>query len=367
MIFSTTKLAAITAALTSTVAAQTWTSCNPLHTTCDPNPALGMAIDVDFRKGQVNSFVEAGSPEYGSDGATFTVAASGQAPQLISVFYIMFGRVEITMKAATGAGIVSSLVLQSDTLDEIDFEWLGADPHEVQSNYFGKGQVTDYNRGQFHPMDKNNQEEFLTYIFDWTKDRTEFYVDGVLVRTLTFAEADDNQYPQSPMQVKFGAWSGGDPANAPGTIAWAKGPTNFADGPFHMVVRDVKVTDYSTGKEYVYSDNSGNWQSITAVDGEVNANEGNLDQPRATATAAAADNTGPAPTIPAGGIGTDEATAQQTGWPWDSADRPAAGSVPEGWRMTEEGKLVPIGAGAALRPCLLLLVPFFLGAALLRL
>ncbi|EEY18830.1 extracellular cell wall glucanase Crf1 [Verticillium alfalfae VaMs.102] len=101
-----------------------------------------MAIDVDFANGAVDTFIEAGSPTYGRDGVSFTVAASGQAPQLMSLFYIMFGRVEITLKAAPGAGIVSSLVLQSDTLDEIDFEWLGADPHEVQTNYFGKGQVT---------------------------------------------------------------------------------------------------------------------------------------------------------------------------------------------------------------------------------
>jgi beta-glucanase (GH16 family) len=44
----------------------------------------------------------------------------------------MFGKVEVAMKAAPGAGIVSSVVLQSDTLDEIDWEWLGADPDEVQ-------------------------------------------------------------------------------------------------------------------------------------------------------------------------------------------------------------------------------------------
>ncbi|KAH6700169.1 hypothetical protein VD0004_g5111 [Verticillium dahliae] len=356
-----TLAAAAAAAFSTLTAAQTWTDCNPLTTTCEPNTALGMAIDVDFANGAVDTFIEAGSPTYGRDGASFTVAASGQAPQLMSLFYIMFGRVEITLKAAPGAGIVSSLVLQSDTLDEIDFEWLGADPHEVQTNYFGKGQVTSYNRGQFHKMDKNNQDEFLTYVFDWTKDRTEFYVDGTLVRTLTPADADDNQYPQSPMQVRFGAWSGGDPANAPGTIAWAKGPTDFAQGPFSMVVRDLKVIDYSTGKQYKYTDNSGSWQSIEAVGGTVNANEGNADQVAVTATAAA-ETGGPAPTVPPGGIGTDEATAQQTGWPWDAADRPNGGSVPEGWRITEEGKLRAIGAGASLRPHVLLLaLSFFAG------
>ncbi|ROT37467.1 cell wall protein [Sodiomyces alkalinus F11] len=361
MIFSRSRLSAVAAALlTSTsVSAQTWTDCNPLETTCEPNTALGMAINVDFTDGPVNSFVEAGNPTYDDDGVTFSVAASGQAPQLMSIFYIMFGRVEINMKAAQGAGIVSSLVLQSDTLDEIDLEWLGADPHEVQSNYFGKGLVTNYNRGQFHHMERNNQEEYLTYVIDWAKDRVEFHVDGTLVRTLTYDEADDNQYPQSPMQVKFGAWSGGDPANAEGTIAWAKGPTDFSQGPFHMAVRSIAVTDYSTGREYRYTDNSGNWQSIEAVDGEINANEGKADEIQPTATAAA-DDRGPAPSVPPGGIGTDENTAQQSGWPWEGDDRPAGGSVPEGWRMTEEGKIMPIGAASSLRAPHTLFIPISL-------
>src|SRR3569833_2551022 len=111
-----------------------------------------MAINVDFTKGSVNSFVASGgTPTYGPDGVTFTVARPGDAPQLTSVFYIMFGRVEFTMKCAPGAGIVSSLVLESDDLDEIDMEWLGADSSEGLSNYFGMVQTGSYDRGQFNP------------------------------------------------------------------------------------------------------------------------------------------------------------------------------------------------------------------------
>ncbi len=75
-----------------------------------------MSIDVDFTQGEVNSFTASGTPTYGSDGATFTVRQSGDAPQLTSVFYMMFGRVEFSMKAAPGAGIVSSFVLQTDDM-----------------------------------------------------------------------------------------------------------------------------------------------------------------------------------------------------------------------------------------------------------
>ena len=128
----------------------------------------------------------------------------------------MFGHVEFQLKSAPGVGIVSSAVLQSDDLDEIDWEWLGGDSSQVQSNYFGKGQTTTYNRGAFHP-DPNNQAEFHTYAIDWTADQIAWQIDGKTVRTLS-PDQSQGQYPQTPMMIKIGAWSGGDSSNAPGTI-----------------------------------------------------------------------------------------------------------------------------------------------------
>ncbi|UZP44057.1 hypothetical protein NXS19_011869 [Fusarium pseudograminearum] len=265
---------AATALLLSSVSAQTWSSCNPLHSTnCPNNDALGMSIDIDFSKGAVNSFAASGSPKYDNEGVSFTVSRANDAPQLASLFYIMFGRVEITMKAAPGAGIVSSLVLQSDDLDEIDIEWLGSDNDEIQSNFFGKGQTTSYNRGEFHDI-TNTQGEWITYTIDWNKDRILWMVGGTVIRTLNAGDAPDNQYPQTPMQVKFGSWAGGDPnTNPPGTVKWARGPTDFSKGPFTMKVRSVIITDYSTGDEYKYKDQSGSWQSIESIGGEINGNE----------------------------------------------------------------------------------------------
>lgn len=270
---SASALAATATLLLETASAQTWSSCNPLQSAqCPADTALGMTINVDFTKGSVNSFAASGSPTYGPDGVGFTVHQGGDAPQLNSLFFIMFGRVDITMKAAPGAGIVSSLVLQSDTLDEIDIEWLGASPNQIQSNYFGKGQTTTYNRGQFHDV-SGTQANYITYTIEWTKDQILWIAGGTVVRTLNANEAEAGQYPQTPMQVKFGAWAGGDPNfNAPGTVTWAMGPTDYSAGPFTMAVKNVVISDYSTGKEYKYTDTSGSWQSIQAVDGEVNGN-----------------------------------------------------------------------------------------------
>ncbi|PQE15379.1 glycosyl hydrolase family 16 protein [Rutstroemia sp. NJR-2017a BVV2] len=341
--------AAATALLSSRFTfAQTYSSCNPLYASgCPANTALGKSIDIDFTKGEVGSFTSSGAVTYDSNGASFTVSKSGDAPTLSSIFYIMFGKVEISMKAAPGAGIVSTLVLQSDDLDEIDMEWLGADDTEVQTNYFGKGMVTDYNRGAFDPA-ANNQGQFITYTIEWTAEQLVWSVGSTVVRVLTPATADTNQYPQTPMQIKFGAWSGGDSSNAAGTISWARGPTDYSDGPFTMVVQSIAVTDYSTGTQYKYGDESGNWTSIEAVGGSVNGNVPGSATVIQTAGAAAA--TSGSPSIPAGINNGNSAT--RTGYPWVAGTQTVsqvtwstAAGIPSGWEISSEGKIVPTSTG----------------------
>lgn len=310
-----------------------------------------MTVNVDFRKGAVNSFAASGSPSYSSgNGASFTVARGGDAPQLNSLFYIMFGRVEITMKAAPGAGIVSSLVLESDDLDEIDIEWLGANPDEMQSNYFGKGRTTTYNRGQFHAV-QGTQAQWIKYTIDWTQDRIVWMAGGKVVRTLTQKDAAEDQYPQTPMRIKFGSWAGGDPStNAPGTVSWARGPTDYSKGPFTMQVQSVVIADYSTGKEYRYKDTSGTWGSIEAVGGAVNGNFNSNKSPLTiTASAAQPAATTAQVSVPVGGIGRDgsPATRTQTGWPWVAGANPTGGTIPSGWYMTPEGKIMRSNTGVA--------------------
>ncbi|KFY01260.1 hypothetical protein V490_01000, partial [Pseudogymnoascus sp. VKM F-3557] len=328
-------LAAASISLLSTPAtAQTTSDCNPRFTTCPADPALGRAISVDFTQGAVDSFTPQSNPTYEADGVHFTVAAGGQAPQLVSRFYIMFGKVSLTMKAAPGAGIVSSVVLQSDTLDEIDFEWLGAASTEVQSNYFGKGDVTTYNRGAFHETTEN-QQEFVTYDIEWTATQIIWSVGGSVVRILTPETADTNQYPQTPMQVKFGSWSGGDPANPQGTIDWSRGPTDYSKGPFNMIVKSISITDYSTGTSYEYKGNSGNMADIVAVDGEIGADKG------ATATSNEAPAvTSLSPSVPAG-LGSSDDNGSPT---------VAVEGVPSGWVVSSNGKIVPINSGSACKP-----------------
>ncbi|MCP8719751.1 MAG: glycoside hydrolase family 16 protein [Asgard group archaeon] len=268
MRFSTLAAIASTLFLSTTSAS----TCNPLTSSdCSPDPALGSSFLETFddnlgshfeslnKKGDI-TFSE-------SDGLSLTINDRFDNPSIKSNFYIMFGHVEVVLKGAEGLGIVSSFYLQSDDLDEIDIEMFGGDPYQWQSNYFIKGNTATYDRGGYHDI-SNPLENYHTYTIDWTEDELTWSVDGAVIRTIPKDNAQG--YPQSPMAIYAGIWAGGDPDNQPGTIAWAGGITDYSKAPFTMHIKSILVADYSSGKSYSYSDQSGTWESIKAEDGEVN-------------------------------------------------------------------------------------------------
>ncbi|KAA8632185.1 hypothetical protein SMACR_09528 [Sordaria macrospora] len=263
-------VASAIALLASSALAQVTTDCQPLNKTCPPDPALGMDYSWTF-----NSTPKAwawettvGTVDFDNDnGAAFTINKQGDSPTLRSKFYFFWGRTEIWMKAAHGKGIVSSVMFLSDDLDEIDWEFVGGEATSVQTNFYGKGVIESSIPGK-HDVPGNAQEEFHNYTTDWTKDYLDFYIDGNKVRTLLPAEANNTQYyPQTPMRLSLGIWAGGDPRMPNGTKEWAGGETDYNAGPYTMHVKSVQVTDYSDGKEYVYGDRSGAWESIKVVEG----------------------------------------------------------------------------------------------------
>lgn len=92
-------------------------------------------------------------------------------------------------------------------------------------------------------------------------------INGNVVRTLNFADAvGGTNYPQTPCNIRIGNWVGGDPSNSPGTIQWAGGPANMAQGPFNLIVQSVKVTNYNPAQSYKYKDTSGSFESIEILD-----------------------------------------------------------------------------------------------------
>jgi len=138
------------------------------------------------------------------------------------------------MRAAAGTGIVSSIVLESDDLDEIDWEFLGGNTAQVETNYFGKGNTTVYDRAIYYPI-ATPQDTFHTYAIDWTSSQIQWIIDGTVVRTLAYADANGgSNFPQTPMVLKLGNWAGGADGEPEGTIEWAGGKTDFSKSPFTM-------------------------------------------------------------------------------------------------------------------------------------
>ena len=53
--------------------------------------------------------------------------------------YIWYGKISGKIKSSRGKGVVTAFILLSDTKDEVDFEFVGADLDNVQTNYYFQG------------------------------------------------------------------------------------------------------------------------------------------------------------------------------------------------------------------------------------
>lgn len=270
----------LVAALAPTTLAQTFSKCKDDLPSCPVNAAQkdpklearfgsGGTPPAGFKQSQCK-----GKQQYDDGGVALVVEESGDCPAVESEQYFFFGLVEVKMKAAPGAGIVSSIVMESDALDEVDWEFIGGEDYRVQSNYFGKGDTSSFDRMVYVPT-ANNQGVAHTYGVNWTSAALTWLVDGVPVRTLLYEDAKGGtRFPQTPMKLKVGAWAGGDAdKNAEGTVEWAMGgkpgSTNYADGPFSMYVESINIINYSPAESYSYGDNTGSYQSIKIEGGEL--------------------------------------------------------------------------------------------------
>lgn len=212
---------------------QTFTDCDPRQKDCAPNPALGTTYNKTWDKGstelgaQLWNVTEGSSLiTFGNSGADLTLVQSGQSVTAQSKFYIMWGTVEILFRAAAGQGIISTVVLLSDDLDEIDVEIKGGNHTHFSTNYYGHG-----NLSQGFAKDyalQGPQDDFHNYTIVWGQDKIDWLINGQQVRTVGYAPS--GLYPQTPAMIKFGIWAAGDMKDAPGTVEWAGGKTDWKQG-----------------------------------------------------------------------------------------------------------------------------------------
>lgn len=53
--------------------------------------------------------------------------------------YVWYGKISGKVKSSRGKGVVTAFILLSDVKDEIDFEFVGSDLANVQTNYYWQG------------------------------------------------------------------------------------------------------------------------------------------------------------------------------------------------------------------------------------
>jgi endo-1,3-1,4-beta-glycanase ExoK len=134
-------------------------------------------------------------------------------PEISTFMSLGYGLYEARMRSAAGAGLDTGFFTYTGppfgvpSHDEIDFEFLGKNPHTVQINYFtnGKGQ-----HEYMVPLDFDASQSFHTYAFEWMPDKIRWYVDGKLVHE-TPAGAE---IPSNPGRLFLDIWSGSSDEDA---------------------------------------------------------------------------------------------------------------------------------------------------------
>lgn len=132
--------------------------CDPLHSnsldSCAPAPACksqdyqltsldGLTSNQDYLgDASKSNWVYSGTPKVFENQVLLTLSEDGESSSgtlLASASYLWYGKVSAQMKSSRGVGVVSAFILLSDVKDEIDFEFIGADVQNVQSNWYFQG------------------------------------------------------------------------------------------------------------------------------------------------------------------------------------------------------------------------------------
>jgi beta-glucanase (GH16 family) len=146
-----------------------------------------------------------------------------------STRYIKYGKISAKLAAIPVPGVVTTFITMSPTKDEIDFEFVGSDQNEIQTNVFYKG-IVEYNVHNTKEPISSNIALPHVYEIDWTSETLKWSVDGKLVHNITretsispMTPPGERWFPNTPSQIQIAVWDGGSSPDE-GTSKWAGGP-----------------------------------------------------------------------------------------------------------------------------------------------
>ncbi|EUC39984.1 glycoside hydrolase family 16 protein [Bipolaris oryzae ATCC 44560] len=246
---------------------------------------LGDASKINWQsQGDPTPYTDPGT---GKKSTLLTMAQGSSGTLLASTHYVWYGKICSKVSSAQGKGVVTAFILMSDVKDEIDFEWVGADINNVQSNYYSQG-VTVYTNGKNLTVPNGNAvEKEHKYCIDWTEDTLTWSVDDQELRKLERSDTWNStagrfDYPQTPARVMLSLWPAGLPTNAKGTVEWAGGEIDWnspymVNGYYAARFSEVTIECYDPPpqaqikgkKTYKYTDKAGTNNTVAITDDEV--------------------------------------------------------------------------------------------------
>lgn len=202
---------------------------------------------------------------------------------LSSTRYVWYGKVGARLKTSHDAGVVTAFIMFSSVQDEIDYEYVGNNLTQVQTNYYFEG-VQNWTHST-NVSTTDTFDNYHLYEVDWHEDHIDWLIDGEVSRTLlknsTFnATSGEYMFPQTPARIQISIWPGGNATNPVGTRSWAGGEINWDSsdiqdyGYYYALLQGVNVTCYdppagtvkngSVSYEYISSENfTQNYVAIT--------------------------------------------------------------------------------------------------------
>lgn len=110
---------------------KTYNNWSNLDSMADNSKYLGNATKYDW--------VFSGYPKVQDGNLLLTMPKNSVGTLIANNHYIWYGKISAKIKSSRGAGVVTGFILLSDTKDEIDYEFVGADLTAVQTNYYFQG------------------------------------------------------------------------------------------------------------------------------------------------------------------------------------------------------------------------------------
>lgn len=233
---------------------------------------LGDASKINWQsQGMPVIYTDPGS---GKKSTLLTMAEGTVGTLLASTHYVWYGKTCATLSTSQGKGVVTAFILMSDVKDEIDFEFIGTDIANAQSNFYSQG-VTVYTNGKNLTVQGGNTVEPHEYCIDWKQDELKWSIDGKEMRSLKRSDTWNAtsgrfDYPQTPSRIMLSLWPAGLPSNEKGTIDWAGGEIDWnsqymQNGYYYARFEQVTVECYdppsgikkSGDKSYKYTSDAG--------------------------------------------------------------------------------------------------------------